>query len=102
MYASTSARNPPRCVCVCVYVCVCGGIGVHACMCVWARARKPVNTCVCVSVRVRVRAGDARSAGCLCFSVRQFHFVLYDYKCVVMYYYAIAFVCEYLCIPYFN
>ena len=79
-------------------------------MCVWARARKPVNTCVCVCVcvcttvraRVRARAGDSRSAGCLCFSVRQFHFVLYDYKCVVMYYYAIAFVCEYLCIPYFN
>ena len=34
MYASTSARNPPRC------------------MCVWVRARKPVNTCVCVCVCV--------------------------------------------------
>ena len=37
VYASTSARDPPRCVCV-------GGGGVRACMCVWARARKPVNT----------------------------------------------------------
>ena len=73
MYASTSARDPPRCV---------WGVGVRSCMCVWARARKPVNTCVCVCVCVRVRqcahTGDSMSAGCLCFSVRQFHFVLYD------------------------
>ena len=58
--------------------------------------------CVCVCVYVRARVGDSMSAECLCFSVRQFHFVLYDYVCVVMYYYATAFVCEYLCIPYFN
>ena len=62
---------------------VCGGVGVRACMCVWPRARKPVNTCICVCVcvcRVSVSAcaGDSMSAGCLCFSVRQFHFVLYD------------------------
>ena len=59
---------------------VCVGVDVRACMCVWARARKPVNTCVCASVRARVRtrAGDSMSAGCLCFRVRQFHFVLYD------------------------
>ena len=71
VYASTSARDPPRCV---------WGVGVRACMYVWARAWKPVNTCVCASVRSRVRgrAGDSMSAGCLCFSVRQFHFVLYD------------------------
>ena len=55
---------------------VCGGVGVRACMCVWARARKPVNTCVCVCARVC--AGDSTSAGCLCSSVHQFHFVLYD------------------------
>ena len=53
---------------------VCVGVGVRACMCVWARARKPVNTCVCV----RACAGDSMSEGCLCFSVHQFHFVLYD------------------------
>ena len=61
---------------------MCVGVGVRACMCVWARARKPVNTCVCVCAasvreRMRARAGDSISAGCLCFSVRQFHFVLY-------------------------
>ena len=89
VYASTSARDPPRCVC--------GGWRV------WACARKPVNVCVCVCVSASARAGDSTSAGCLCFSVRQFHFVLYDYVCVVMYRYAIAFVCEYnLCIPDFN
>ena len=32
MYASTSERDPPRCVCVCGG----GGIGVRACMCVGA------------------------------------------------------------------
>ena len=37
--------------------------------------------------------------GVSCFSVRQFHFVLYDYVCVAVYYYAIAFVCEYLLVP---
>ena len=57
---------------------VCGGVGVRACMRMWARARKPVNTCVCVCVSASARACDAMSAGCLCFSVCQFHFVLYD------------------------
>ena len=67
-----------------IRLCECVGVGVRACMCVWARARKPVNTrvCVCVCVCVcqceRACAGDSMSAGCLCFSVRQFHFVLYD------------------------
>ena len=73
MYASTSAHDPPRCVCVfggggdwCACVYVCGR--VHARMCV----------CVCVCVSASARAGDSMSAGCLCFSVCQFHFVLYD------------------------
>ena len=52
-------------------------------MCVWACAQKPVNMCVCVcaaSVRTRSHAcaGDSMSAGCLCFSVCQFLFVLCD------------------------
>ena len=90
MYASTNAHDLPRCVsggwCACVYVCV------GAC----------TDTCehACASVRVRMQA--TMSPVCLCFSVLHFHFVLCVQVCVVMYYYAIAFVCEYLCIPYFN
>ena len=73
MYASTSARDPPRCVCrgwcACVYVCVgaCTETCEHVCVCL----------CVC-RVSASACAGDSMSAGCLCFSVRQFHFVLYD------------------------
>ena len=67
MYASTMHT---------IHLGVCVGVGVHACMCVWARARKPVNTCVCVPRSVHVLA--TMSAGYLCFSVHQFHFVLYD------------------------
>ena len=80
------------CHSACVYVCVgaCTETCEHVCVCV----------CVCVSASARVQA--TMSGGCLCFSVCQFNFVLYVYVCVVMYYYAIAFVCEYLCIPYFN
>ena len=75
MYASTSARDPPRCVlgdwCACVYVCVgaCTETCEHVCVCVCAAS---------VRERIRARAGDSISSGCLCFSVRQFHFVLYD------------------------
>ena len=80
MYASTSARDPPRCVCVwgggcpCVYVCVgaCTETCEHMCVCVC------VCVCVCLHACAAARAGDSMSAGCLCFSVRQFHFVLYD------------------------
>ena len=70
MYASRSARDPHRCVCggrcACMYVCV--GMYTETCehVCVY----------VCASVRARMQA--TLSAGCLCFSVRQFHFVLYD------------------------
>ena len=72
VYTSTSLRT--------IRLGVCVGVGVRACMCVLARARKPVNTCVCVCARVRqsVHAGNSMSAGCLCFSVHQFHFVLND------------------------
>ena len=70
MYTSTTVRA--------IRLGVCLGVGVRACMCVWVRAQKPVNTCVCVCVSVRAHEGDSMSAGCLCFSVRQFHFVLYD------------------------
>ena len=59
---------------------VCVGVSVHAYMCVWVHAQKPVNTCLCVCVRIIAiaHAGDSMSAGCLCFSVCQFHFVLSD------------------------
>ena len=49
VYASTRARDPPRCVwggwCTCVYVCV--GACTETC--------KHVCACVCASVRARVR-----------------------------------------------
>ena len=78
VYTSTSARDPPMCVfggwCECMYVCVgtCTETCEHVCVC--------VCVCVCASVRVHVHAcaGNSMSAGCLCFSARQFHFVLYD------------------------
>ena len=74
VYASTRARDPPSCVwggwCTCVYVCVgaCTETCKHVCVCVCARQ--------CERACARVQA--TMSAGCLCFSVRQFHFVLYD------------------------
>ena len=51
----------------CVFVCVgtCTETCEHVCVCVCR-----VNASAC--------AGDAMSAGCLYFSVRQFHSVLYD------------------------
>ena len=75
-------RDPPRCVC--------GGEGGSWCACVYvsvgacSETCEYVCVCVCVCVCVRqceracARAGDSMSAGCLCFSVRQFHFVSYD------------------------
>ena len=82
---------------------VCVGVCVRACMCVGACTETCEHVCVCVCVSASARAGNSTRAGCLCFSVHQFHFVLYDYVCVAMYCYAIAFVCEYnLCIPYVN
>ena len=73
MYASTSARD---------FACVCVWVGVRAC--VGART----ETCECErvcgggggGVGGGVRACDVhqRVRGCLCFSVCQFHFVLYD------------------------
>ena len=77
MYASTNARDPPRCACVhacasactetcvCVYVCVCVCVCVCLCLC--------VCVCLCVSVCVSEsarRAGNSMRAGCSCFSVR--------------------------------
>ena len=58
VYASTSARDPPRCVFV--------WVGMCACMRMWVHARKRVNTCVCVcarapaSVNASVRAHACR------------------------------------------
>ena len=72
VYAGTNARDPPSCVlggwCACVYVCV--GACTETC--------EHVYVCVFAHVSVSARAGGSMSAGCLCFSVRQFHFVLYD------------------------
>ena len=57
--------------CACVYVCVsaCTETYERVCVCVCARAR---------AARVCARAGGSMSAGCLCFGVRHFQFVLYD------------------------
>ena len=84
MYGSTSVRDPPGCVCggwcVCVCVCVCMCVGVctetceRVCVCVCVC----VHVCVSASTCAHISAGDSMSVGCLCFSVRQFHFVLYD------------------------
>ena len=85
VYASTSAQV--RAIrlgmcgdwCACVYVCVgaCTETCEHVCVC--------MCECVCLCARahasvralVRMHAGKSMSAGCLCFSVRLFHFVLY-------------------------
>ena len=65
--------------CACVYVYV-GACTEPVCVraCVRACVRVCVCVCVCVCVSASARAGDSMSAGCSCFSVRQFHFVLYD------------------------
>ena len=58
MYASTSARDPPRCVC-----------GVLVCMCVGACTETCEHVCVCMCVSARMcvstsaHAGDSMSAG---------------------------------------
>ena len=51
---------------VCVHVCV--GVCTETCE----------HVCVCLCAASDGDAGDSMSAGCLYFSVRQFHFVLYD------------------------
>ena len=66
--------------CACMYVCVgaCTETCEHVCVCVCECVCVCVSVCVCVCVCAHVRAGGSMSAGCLCFSVHQFHFVLYD------------------------